>query len=91
MGHHQAHCNADHRAPVGCPGCSCEAGHEIKRLRALLKPFSAKPSPYYDGLPDDTPAVIEVGPECRRVETVATLGDFRAAAAYGQYEEGTKK
>lgn len=37
MGYHQLHCNADHDLPVGCPGCSCEAGREIKVLRSLLK------------------------------------------------------
>jgi hypothetical protein len=36
MGHHEAYCNADHSGPVGNPGCSCEAGREIKRLRAAL-------------------------------------------------------
>lgn len=36
MGYHEGHCNADHRKPVGCEACSCEAGMEIKRLRAAL-------------------------------------------------------
>ena len=36
MGHHEAHCNADPNGPVGNPGCSCEAGREIKRLRLAL-------------------------------------------------------
>lgn len=37
MGHHQGHCNADHRKPVGCDMCSCEAGLEIKRLLEHLR------------------------------------------------------
>lgn len=44
MGHHEAHCNADHDGPVGNPGCSCEAGREIKRLRAALQEIATSAS-----------------------------------------------
>jgi hypothetical protein len=34
--HHEAYCNANPSLEVGCDGCSCRAGREIKRLRRLL-------------------------------------------------------
>lgn len=37
---HEGYCNADRDQPVGCGGCSCRAGREIKRLRAALEPFA---------------------------------------------------
>lgn len=33
---HEGYCNASRKLPVGCDGCSCRAGREIKRLRAAL-------------------------------------------------------
>lgn len=31
---HEGYCNADRNKAVGCEGCSCRAGREIKKLRA---------------------------------------------------------
>jgi hypothetical protein len=36
-GAHEVICSASRDKPVGCPGCSCRAGREIKRLRADFK------------------------------------------------------
>lgn len=34
---HELYCNACRDKPVGCGGCSCRAGREIKKLRGALK------------------------------------------------------
>lgn len=34
---HECYCNASRKEPVGCGGCSCRAGTEIKNLRAVLR------------------------------------------------------
>ena len=33
---HDLWCNANRKEPVGCDGCSCTAGREIKRLQAIV-------------------------------------------------------
>lgn len=46
---HEGYCNASRDWPVGCEGCSCRAGREIKRLRAALDPFAKVGSMIVDG------------------------------------------
>lgn len=41
FGAHEVYCNASRKLPVGCDGCSCRAGREIKRLRDLAQPSLA--------------------------------------------------
>lgn len=38
---HEGYCNAGRNNPVGCGGCSCRAGREIKRLRKVLDDLTA--------------------------------------------------
>ena len=48
--YHDVWCNADRNKPMGCPGCSCTTGKEIKQLREDTKCYEAIPnSSVYDG------------------------------------------